>query len=126
MPPRGPWLALPALVAVQYLLIVGMAYPLASLNVVFRDTQHIVGVVLQLLMFVTPVFYSIGMVPVDLRGWFYLNPMVGMVESWRAVLIDGRWPDPWVLGGLFGLGSLLLVVGRRFFVSQSHRFIEEL
>jgi len=126
MRPGMPWLALPLLVIVQYLLIAGLAYPLASLNVIFRDTQHIVGVILQLMMFVTPVFYSLGMVPEGMRNWFYLNPMVGMVECWRAVLMENRWPDPGVVAGLLAFGATLLFVGRRVFVSQSHRFIEEL
>jgi lipopolysaccharide transport system permease protein len=126
MRPGMPWLALPLLVAVQYLLIAGLAYPLASLNVIFRDTQHIVGVILQLMMFVTPVFYSLRMVPEGMRNWFYLNPMVGMVECWRAVLMENRWPDPGVVAGLLAFGAVLLFVGRRVFVRQSHRFIEEL
>lgn len=124
--PGVSWLALPVLLAVQYLLIVGLAYPLASLNVVFRDTQHIVGVLLQLMMFVTPVFYSLRMVPDSLRGWFFLNPMVGMVESWRAVLIHNQWPDLRLLGALAMAGTGLWFLGRRLFVRQSHRFVEEL
>lgn len=124
--PSLPWLSLPLLVVVQYLLIVGLAYPLASINVIFRDTQHIVGVLLQLMMFLTPVFYSLEQVPPSLRPWFYLNPMVGVVQSWRAVLLDGAWPDPRVLAGLLVLGIALLITGRRIFVRQSHRFAEEM
>jgi lipopolysaccharide transport system permease protein len=124
--PSLPWLSLPLLLVVQYLLIVGLAYPLASINVIFRDTQHIVGVLLQLMMFVTPVFYSLEKVPSSLRPWFYLNPMVGVVQSWRAVLLDGAWPDPRVLAGLLIFGLALLIAGRRIFVRQSYRFIEEM
>jgi ABC-type polysaccharide/polyol phosphate export permease len=52
--------------------------------------------------------------------------MVGVVQSWRAVLLDGAWPDPRVLSGLLVLGIVLLIAGRRIFVSQSHRFAEEM
>ncbi len=124
--PSMPWLSLPVLLIVQYLLVVGLAYPLASINVIFRDTQHIVGVLLQLMMFLTPVFYSLEKVPPSLRPWFYLNPMVGVVQSWRAVLLDGAWPDPRVLAGLLAFGIALLIAGRRIFVSQSYRFAEEM
>ena len=79
-----------------------------------------------LMMFLTPVFYSLKNVPPPLRPWFYLNPMVGVVQSWRAVLLDGAWPDPRVLAGLLVLGIVLLIAGRRIFVSQSYRFAEEM
>lgn len=126
MPPGWSWLSLPLLVAVQYLLIVGLAYPLASLNVVFRDTQHIINVLLQLTIYVTPIFYSLDLVPAYLRPWFYLNPMVAMVQSWRSVLMHDQWPDPMVLGCLTAAGIILMLLGRRLFVAQSHRFVEEI
>lgn len=124
--PSWPWLCLPGLVVVQYFLIVGLAYPVASINVVFRDTQHIVTALLQLAIYVTPVFYSLEMVPESMQPWFYLNPMVGVVESWRAVLFEGKWPDPTVVACLLAVGIVLMFVGRRIFVAQSHRFVEEL
>lgn len=126
MRPGLSWLSLPLLVAVQYLIIVGIAYPLASINVIFRDTQHITMVLLQLSMFVTPVFYSLDLVPEYLRPWYYLNPMAGIIQSWRAVLMHNQWPDPGLLAVLAGAGLILMILGRRLFVAQSHRFAEEI
>jgi lipopolysaccharide transport system permease protein len=126
MRPGVSWLSLPLLAAVQYLIIVGIAYPLASINVVYRDTQHITMVLLQLMIYVTPVFYSLDLVPDSLRPWYCLNPMVGMIQSWRAVLMHNQWPDPGMLAVLGGLGLVLMVLGRRLFVAQSHRFVEEI
>lgn len=124
--PGWSWLSLPVLAGIQYLLIVGLSYPLASINVIYRDTQHIVGVALQMMIFITPVFYSLEKVMPEHARWFYLNPMVGLLQSWRSVLLNNAWPDPWMLGGLFTLGVVLLVFGRRLFVRQSHLFAEEL
>lgn len=124
--PTSAWCALPLLILIQYLLTVGLAYPLASLNVLHRDTQHIVGVLLQLMMFVTPIFYSIEVIPDELRRWYYINPVVSLVQSWRTVLLDGQWPDPGVLGILFSAGLALIVIGRKIFIAQSHRFVEEM
>jgi len=124
--PCWSWLALPLLVVVQYLVIVGLAYPLASLNVVLRDTKHIVSVLLQLMIYVTPVFYSLDRVPSTWKPFFYLNPMVGIIESWRKVLLHGAWPDFGVLAGLLVAGIVLTIVGRRIFVQQSYRFAEEM
>ncbi len=124
--PNAAWAALPLLLGIQYLLAVGIAYPLASLNVLHRDTQHVVGVLLQLMMFATPVFYDLGVVPEEIRKWFYLNPMAGLLEAWRAVLLHGRLPDFRTLGILFAAGVLLTLAGRKVFISQSHRFVEEM
>jgi lipopolysaccharide transport system permease protein len=124
--PAWSWVSLPGLMALQYFLIVGLAYPLAALNVIFRDTQHIVTVMLQLIMFVTPVFYSLDQVPQSMHAWFHINPMVGLIESWRDVLLHGNWPDAVVTGKLFTVGAVLMLVGRQTFVSQSDRFAEEL
>lgn len=124
--PSAAWSALPLLIGIQYLLAVGLAYPLASLNVLFRDTQHIVTVLLQLLMFASPVFYSPATMPEAFRAWYQFNPMAVLMEAWRAVLLRGAWPDRGSLG-LLALAALLLVlVGRRVFIAQSHRFVEEM
>ncbi|QJE98765.1 ABC transporter permease [Luteolibacter luteus] len=124
--PAASWWAVPLIIVIQYLLSVGIAYPLASLNVLHRDTQHIIGVLLQLMMFVTPIFYDIRVVPEPLKEWFYLNPMVCIVDAWRTVLLYGQWPDARTLWILFGAGMVMVVVGRRIFIAQSHRFVEEM
>jgi lipopolysaccharide transport system permease protein len=91
-----------------------------------RDTQHIVGVLLQLMIFITPVFYSPHVISGRFRAFWHLNPMVGMIEAWRTILMEGRWPDLGLLTALLLSGGLLLALGRRLFVSQSHRFAEEM
>jgi len=124
--PNAAWWALPILLLLQYLLAVGLAYPLASLNALHRDTQHIVAVLLQLMMFLTPVFYDIHVVPEEVRQWYYLNPMTSMLEAWRDVLLEGRWPNPHSLSVLTAVAMILIVAGRRIFITQSHRFVEEM
>jgi ABC-type polysaccharide/polyol phosphate export permease len=52
--------------------------------------------------------------------------MVGLIQSWRDVLLHGNWPDALVMGKLLAMGSMLLFVGRRTFVNQSDCFAEEL
>jgi lipopolysaccharide transport system permease protein len=124
--PNVTWLALPLLVAVQFLLTAGLAYPLAALNVRLRDTQHVVGVVLQLGMYLTPIFYSVDHVPERYRPLVYANPMVTIIEAWRDVLLRGQWPNAAHLGVVAGAAVALLIIGRRVFVVHSRRFAEDL
>ncbi len=56
-------LLLPILQTIQFVLTVSLSYFLAALNVTFRDTQHTLGVLLQLWFYVTPIFYAVKNVP---------------------------------------------------------------
>ncbi len=118
-------LALPILIAVEFLLILGFAYPIATMHVWFRDTQHVLRLGLQLLFYLTPVFYDVSMVPERLRPLYYLNPMVHMVDAYRAVLLRGEFPNPVTLV-LLTLGStVVLIAGVAGFRRTSHRFADE-
>jgi len=126
MNPTAAWLTLPFLLALQFLFTVGLAYPLAAIQVTLRDTQHLVGVGLNLLMFLTPVFYASDAISGKFRFWYELNPLAILVQAWRDVLMRGAWPDGRALGLLAAVSVGLAFFGRRFFVAQSHRFVEEM
>jgi lipopolysaccharide transport system permease protein len=118
--------SLPVLLAVQFLLTVCLAYPLAALNVTFRDTQHTLGVLLQLLFYLTPIFYDIDNVPADYQALYFLNPIVGLVDAYRAVLMEGTQPHWRVSIAIVAVTLTLLPLGYRLFKRQSERFVEEL
>ena len=117
---------LPILQALQFALTVSIAYILAALNVTFRDTQHTLGVLLQLFFYLTPIFYQITNVPSGYQSLYFLNPMVHIVTAYRAVLIDGTQPDWLPLIVIGGCIAVLLPIGLQFFRRQSDRFVEEL
>jgi lipopolysaccharide transport system permease protein len=91
------WLALPLAVLVVA-LVAGVALAVASANVVYRDVEHIVNALLLPLFFLTPVFYTLDLVPgadehrtvVSLMHW--LNPLTPPIEALRAPLFWGEWP----------------------------------
>jgi lipopolysaccharide transport system permease protein len=118
-------LALPILIAVEFLLILGFAYPIATMHVWFRDTQHVLRLGLQLLFYLTPVFYDVSMVPERLRPLYYLNPMVHMVDAYRAVLLRGEFPNPVTLVLLTLASAVVLIAGVAGFRRTSHRFADE-
>ena len=123
----GPALLLvPILVLVQAILILSISYPLAALNVHFRDTQHVVVLVLNMLFFLSGVFYDIERLPDALRPLLNLNPMVHLIRGYRVILLEGAVPDLRALA-LVGVVSLaLLPLGIAAFHRQSWRFAEEL
>ena len=96
---RAYWLV-PA-VALHFVLALGISYLVSTLNVFFRDTQHIVGVGQLAWFFLTPVFYypamqvSAAPLPDAWRGLVYLNPMTGVLAMYRRGLMgDELFPGP--------------------------------
>ncbi|MBE9127583.1 MULTISPECIES: ABC transporter permease [unclassified Coleofasciculus] len=119
-------LFLPILQALQFAFTVSLAYVLAALNVTFRDTQHTLGVLLQLFFYLTPIFYDLQNVPTGYQSLYFLNPMVHIVTAYRDVLIQGTQPN-WLALLIIGLMmAVLLPVGHYYFQRQSDRFVEEL
>lgn len=118
--------ALPVLMAIQFIMTLSLAYLVAAINVTFRDTQHILVVFLQLYFYVTPVFYDISKVPEKFKPFFLLNPMSNLVGAYRDVLVHGVAPN-WLVLSLVAASSIaLLFLGHRFFMRASYRFVEEL
>lgn len=118
-------LLLPLLLVIQFCLTVGIGYWVAALNVVFRDTQRIVQVLLQLAMFLTPVFYSAKSVPEEWAFVYVVNPMSILIDAYRDVLYFGRSPSALPLVIVGAIGVALLVFGRRYFQHMRGRFVEE-
>ncbi len=79
--------ALPLLIAIQFVLILSLAYPVATIHVWFRDTQHVLRVALQLLFYLTPIFYEAESVPARFQWIWRLNPLAHMVTVYRSVLL---------------------------------------
>ena len=115
---------LPVLVVVQLLVMLGPAYLVAAVNVFLRDTGHLVAVVLGLLFYATPIFYS--HVPAHYRTVLGLNPMAHLVSAYRQILLFGHLPSWRALLALALGGAAATWVCYRFFESRQRWFAEEL
>ena len=127
----GGWLSqtvlvLPLVILLQFVMTLGIAYFTATLNVTFRDTHHLLGVILMLGFFLTPVFYHARSVPEAYQPIYRLNPMVHLIGAYRDVIIQGRWPDAEPLIFVAMAATALLWLGHRLFVHASYEFAEEL
>jgi lipopolysaccharide transport system permease protein len=98
------WLT-PLVVAPLLLLIIGLCWLLASIGVFVRDVSQMVGMVLTVLMFMSPIFYPVSALPEGVRVWLFLNPLSFIIEQVREVLIWGHAPD-WAGLGLYALCAL--------------------
>jgi len=93
VPLRLPIVALPMLVLVQVLFMIGMSFFLSMGNLFYRDVKYVFDVVITLWMFGTSVIYPIQLKNPLFQQIFLLNPMTPIINGYRNVVIFGIWPD---------------------------------
>jgi lipopolysaccharide transport system permease protein len=76
-------LALPLVIAIQFIFTVSLAYMFATIQVTFRDVQYLLGIVLFLLFYLTPIIYD--SVPPRFQLVYQLNPMTHMLHAYRSI-----------------------------------------
>ena len=96
---------------IQIMFTLGVSYLLAPLNAYYRDVRIALPLILRLWMYVSPIIYPLSRVPDSLRIYYMLNPMAGLMDSWRNVLAKGQAPDLGYLGIAASGAVLLLGVG---------------
>lgn len=106
---------LPVVVLSMLLTLVGAGCWLAALNVQYRDVRFVVPFLVQIWLYASPVIYPSSIVPARYRALYAVNPMVGVIEGCRAVLL-GAGPAPWPTIALScAVGAVLFATGTLYF-----------
>lgn len=123
-----PWtaLALPAAVLPVVLMGLGVSWFLASLGVFVRDIGQGIGIALQVLLLMTPIFYPLSAVPPAFQRVLALNPLCEPVEAVRRLVIWGTWPDWTRLGTTLLLALLVAQLGYAWFSKTKRGFADVL
>jgi lipopolysaccharide transport system permease protein len=116
-----PLVLLPLLI-----LILGLAWMLASLGVFLRDVGQFVAILTTVLTFLSPVFYPVTAVPERFRSIIMLNPLTFIIEQARDVLIWGRLPDWFGLGVYTGAAMACAWCGYAWFQKTRKGFADVL
>ncbi|SHG22445.1 ABC-2 type transport system permease protein [Jatrophihabitans endophyticus] len=112
-------LLLPLSWVMMFVLLAGLGLLLAPINILVRDTEKVIPIVLRLLFYMSPIIYSIDTVAKKLHGFtfiYHINPVVGPISMARATFFPSefRWPIIWhsaiICVGIFVLG--LFTFGR--------------
>ncbi len=117
-------LALPLLIAVQMVLMYGLVLLLSSLNVQFRDTQHLVGNLLSFLFFLCPIVYPVSAVPEKFQFTMDWNPFALITLFYHNLILDGLWPSASAVVYLLVFGFFCLVVGNLVYNYYKEGFAE--
>ena len=116
-------LLLPLLAISALLAVLGIGILLAALTVAYRDFRHVIGLLLQLWFFATPVLYALSEVPLPYRWYLYLNPIGGTVDAFRAV-VAGQPVAMAAWAASAAVSLLCLLVGLAYFARAEKRFAD--
>lgn len=117
-------LALPLLILLQMFLLYGMVLFLSSLNVQFRDTQHLVANLLSFLFFLCPIVYPVTVVPEKFRFTMDWNPFALITLFYHNLILDGTWPAPEQLVFVVFFVVLCLALGNWIYNYYKEGFAE--
>jgi lipopolysaccharide transport system permease protein len=95
--------------------VIGASWLLSSIGVIVRDVSHGLGLMLQLVPFVTPVFYPVDAMPPKLQVVLRFNPLTPIVENLRMTLLWQRMPNWGELGLWTAAATLVLIAGYSWF-----------
>lgn len=119
-------LATPLVFAAFVPILLGLSWLLAALGVFLRDADHIVGLILTPMLFLSPVFYPVSMLPDLAQPLMLLNPLTQIIESLRTIVLDQTWPDFTALIIYSLIGLLISIMGAWFFEKTRKGFADVL
>jgi ABC-2 type transport system permease protein len=122
-------LFLPLLIIVflaNLIFVFGLGLAFSILNVFFRDVSHFLGVLLMLWFWVTPIFYSLDMIPGKFHWIFNVNPMVPYIIYYRNIVFEGFIPSYQTFVGIFLWAILSITLGLWIFSRFESRLLERI
>lgn len=111
---------------IECMFVVGLIFLLAPMNVFYRDIGFIIPVGIQLLMFATPIIYPLSIVPARFRPYYVLNPLAGIIDGYRRILLHNAMPDWYALGAATVISTVVFALGLLYFKRVEFRLADVL
>jgi ABC-type polysaccharide/polyol phosphate export permease len=108
--PSPALLALPGAIALLIVFVFGFGTTIAVINVFFRDTNHLISVLLQVVFYMTPIIYRVEIVPERWRFLLEINPIRHLIRLFQVILYEGELPSlrEWSVAGGLAFGALIV------------------
>lgn len=119
-------LAVPLAMVVQFALLSGIGLLLAPLTVLFKDLERLIRILLRMFFYLTPVLYSVNNIPEQVQDIYILNPMVGILEVYRAVIFPELGVNYLALVISVAITTFVLVLGSYVFRTVENSALKEL
>ena len=122
--PTWTLLLVPVALLILLMQAMGIGLWLAALQVSYRDVGHVTPVMLNMMLFATPVAYSLAAVPPAIKPFVLWNPFAGVIETVRVGFL-GQTTVPWnLLAYSAAFGLVVFVIGAYQFKRMEHRFAD--
>jgi lipopolysaccharide transport system permease protein len=125
-PPHLTVLFLPFVLLPLLLFILGITWIFASLGVYIRDISQFLGMVVNILMFISPIFFPINALPEKYQIFVKLNPLAPVIEETRKVLFWGQTPNLYEYGPCLFMAILIMMIGFYWFQKTRKGFADVL
>jgi lipopolysaccharide transport system permease protein len=122
--PGWRMLYLPAFVLLALASALAVSLWLSALNVKYRDVRYTIPFLIQLWLYASPVAYPASMVPEQWRLLYSLNPMVGVIEGFRAILLGNAPPNVTAVAVSAAVVAIVLVAGIVYFRQMERTFAD--
>jgi lipopolysaccharide transport system permease protein len=122
MPVHATWFAAPLIIFTQLLLVLSLALLVGAITPFLPDLKVAIDSGMMLLFFMSGVLFNIGDVHEPLRSYLLINPMVGLIDEYRNVLVRGIWPDTERLGAIVILSILVGGLGLGLLKRMDHKY----
>lgn len=116
----------PIILLIEFIFALGLALLFSTLHVRFRDVEHIVGVLIFAWFYITPIVFPVDIFPEEFIDLLKFNPMVGIIESFRNILLYGKDPAWESLLYSVVVGLIVFVIGFGVFKKFEKTFAEDL
>lgn len=121
--PQWTIVFVPALMALTLIATLSFGILLSGLTLFYRDFKHIVPFLIQVMMYVTPIFYSIQNVPEKYHWFLSLNPMFGIAEAFRSCILGT--PMYWSCFLISSATAITLFVFAVFYFRRTERMFAD-
>ena len=107
-------------------ILVGLTFLFSTLGVFIRDTNNIISLLTTLLLFLSPIFYPVSVIPENYQVYIYINPIAYQIELTRDLMMWGNTPNFISFLIYFILTYVFYLLTIKFFNKNKDRFIDVL
>lgn len=101
----------------------GMGLILSALFIFFKDIQYLYRIFLQILMYCSAIFYTVDILPENLRGFLYLNPIYVYITYFREIVVFDNIPSIWITILMIFYAIVVLLLGLYVYKKYNYKFL---
>jgi len=111
---------------IQQIFTLGLSLFFSAANLLYRDIQYLLSMILLLWMYITPVIYSADAIPAKYKILFQINPMAVIINAYRQVILGGGEPKYTSIGIALFVSLVTLFIGFSYFKSREKIFADNI